>query len=111
MHYQELKIITKTYDLYLNFYLEIKSWPKPERYNLGSRCENIILDILENLISASKIRKKLKILQKCNIKIALLSKMIRLGKDIKIITPRKYIFLETKILEIGRMLGGWIKSI
>ena len=32
-------------------------------------------------------------------------------KDIKAITPKTYTILEAKLDEIGRMLGGWIKSI
>ena len=32
-------------------------------------------------------------------------------KDIKSIDNKKYLALQTTIDEIGRMLGGWIKSV
>jgi hypothetical protein len=31
-------------------------------------------------------------------------------KDIKAIDAKKYIIIEANLDEIGRMLGGWIKS-
>jgi tyrosine-protein phosphatase YwqE len=31
-------------------------------------------------------------------------------KDIKAIDDKKYILIEANLDEIGRMLGGWIKS-
>jgi hypothetical protein len=31
-------------------------------------------------------------------------------KDIKAIDTKKYIIIEANLDEIGRMLGGWIKS-
>jgi len=35
---------------------------------------------------------------------------IRLLKDVKTIDNKKYVTLENIVDEIGRMLGGWIKS-
>lgn len=109
--YQEPQIILKFYDLYKTFYLEIKKWPKPERYNLGRKCEEIILEILENLLTASRLQTKHSNLFRANIKLQMLKKLIRLGKDIQVINNKKYIFLEKELFEIGRMLGGWLKSI
>jgi len=107
----EPKIILKTYDLYLNFYLEIKKWPKPERYNLGKRGEDLILIILEKMFFASRTNKKRKILFATNIKLQILKFLIRLGRDAGVITDRKYLFLQKQLFEIGGMLGSWIKKV
>lgn len=108
--YQEPQIILKFYDLYKTFYLEIKKWPKPERYNLGRKCEETILEIFENLLIASRFKEKHSTLFRANIKLQILKKLIRLGKDIQIINGKKYIFLEKELFEIGKMLGGWLKK-
>lgn len=44
------------------------------------------------------------------VKLNVLRVLIRLTKDVKAIDNKKYIALETNIDEIGRMLGGWIRS-
>jgi len=99
------------FDFYKLFYLEIKKWPKPERYNLGKKCENIILEIFENLLIAWRQTEKQKLLFNANIKLQILKNLIRLGKDIQVINIKKYLFLEKELFEIGKMLGGWLKSI
>ena len=106
----EPKIIIKTYDLYTNFYIELRKWPKPERYNLGQRSEELILTILEMLIAASRTQAKSQLLRQANLKLQVLKILIRLAKDIKVMEKRKYLFFQKKLLEIGRMLGGWLKS-
>ena len=35
---------------------------------------------------------------------------LRLAKDVKAIENKKYQLLESQTEEVGRMLGGWIKS-
>ena len=45
-----------------------------------------------------------------DVKLKILKVIIRLCFDIRAINQNKYIILQEKILEIGRMLGGWIKD-
>jgi len=54
---------------------------------------------------------KLPILNGVSAKLNLLRITLRLAKDVQVIDLKKYIALQTIIDEIGRMLGGWIKSI
>ena len=37
-------------------------------------------------------------------------RIIRLAKDLKFFNVRQYEFAANKINEVGKMLGGWIKS-
>ncbi len=50
------------------------------------------------------------ILHKIDLKIKLLKLLIRMSFDVKALSQSKYISLEEKLLEIGKMLGGWIKQ-
>jgi len=70
------------------------------------------LDIIESLLLASQLSKndKLPILEKASIKLNFLRVFLRLCRDVKAIDTKKYIEWEEAIDEIGRMLGGWIKS-
>jgi hypothetical protein len=108
----DIPIFKKTYDLYKTFYSYRDSVTKQDRYTIWQRCENIIFDILENILLASQIYKaeKLPILEKASLKLNFLRVFFRLMKEVKTIDVKKYIILQELVDEIGRMLGGWIKS-
>lgn len=109
-NYTDPIIILKTYDFYKEFYLEIRKWGKPERYNLGENCEQLILELLMYFLAAArKINPKFNLLQ-ANVKLQILKLLIRLAKDIKLLEVKKYLFFESKLVEIGQMLGGWLKT-
>lgn len=107
-----IPIFKKTYDLYKNFCELRATVPKQDRYTIWQRAENTLLDILENILLASQRGKteKLLPLEQASIKLNLLRIFVRLMKDTKAIDNKKYIALEAMIDEIGRMLGGWMRS-
>jgi len=50
-------------------------------------------------------------LQKASLKIDLLKILIRLAKEVKALDNKKYIQLQQELQEIGKMIGGWIRSL
>lgn len=108
-----IPIFNKSYELYKLFHSFRNNVPKQDRFTIWQRCENIILDIVELSLRASLTPKseKLPILEQMSFKLNFLRIFMRLIKDIKAIDIKKYALLEATINEIGRMLGGWIKSI
>lgn len=109
----ETPIIQKIYDFYKDQYLVIEKMPKKDKYTLGEKLEKTTLELMESLIAAGFVHKLNKIshLEQAATKLDLLKVLIRLGRDIKAIPDSKYLFLEEKLQEIGRMLGGWLKSL
>lgn len=108
----DVPIFQKTYETYKTFYQYLIHFPKKDRYTLGQRGENALLDLLESIIQASQLSKaeKLPILQKASIKLDQMKVFVRLYKDLKILDNKKYLSLEARLQEIGKILGGWIKS-
>lgn len=108
----DIPIFTKTYELYKTFYSYLATFPKKDRYTLGQKCELVLLDLLEGIILASSLSReeKLPILKTASLKLDVLKVLFRLGKDLKIIESKKYLILESFLQEIGKMLGGWIKT-
>mgnify|MGYP001602118311 CR=1 FL=1 len=108
----DIPIFKKTYDLYKTFYGYKDSVTKQDRYTIWQRCDNIVLDILENILLASQMYKaeKLPILEKVSVKLNFLRVFFRLMKEVKTIDNKKYAIMQELTDEIGRMLGGWIKS-
>lgn len=109
---QKTPIYFRTYELYKVFYGYLSSFPRKDRYALGQKWETVILELLEAVIIAGSLSKqeKLPILKNASIKIDVLRALFSLGKDLKIIDNKKYMVLEKLVNEIGKMLGGWIKS-
>lgn len=108
----DIPIFKKSYCLYKLFYGFRHTVSKQDRYTLWQRCEGLILEILESILYASQQAKqeKLPTLQTASLKLNLLRVFLRMCKDVKAIDNRKYTQLEELIDEIGRMLGGWIRS-
>ena len=109
----DIPIIKKTYDLYKTFHEYRKLVPKQDRFTIFERSENIIIEVIECLLQAGKVsRSELKItmLEKASIRLNLLRFLIRLLKEVRSIDSKKYTILQEMIDEIGRMLGGWIRS-
>jgi len=98
--------------MYKLFYSYLANFPKKDKYALGLRCENALLELLQTLMLATSVPKteKLLILHKASVKLDVAKVFIRLCKDVKILDNKKYLALESSLQEIGRMLGGWIKS-
>lgn len=54
---------------------------------------------------------KLPVLQKASIKADLLKILLRISSETKCVDSKKYQRLAASLIEIGKMLGGWIKSV
>ncbi len=80
---------------------------------MGQKTENLILEILELIFGAISLPKQEKniFLKKANVKVDALKMLVRLSYDIKAIDDKKYLALQEKLQEIGRMVGGWIRTL
>jgi hypothetical protein len=110
---EELLIINRTYELYksvidINFHLE-KRW----RYSLGQELEKSVLGLFEQLIMTKNAPKPLKsaYLLKANSHLEISIFKLRLFLELKIANETKIFQIQENLSEIGRMLGGWIKSL
>lgn len=92
----------------MNNHLE-KRW----RYSLGASLENSILSLLENLIMAKNAPKPMKspYLIKASGQLEISTLKLRLFLELEIANETKIFQTQSKLAEIGRMLGGWLKSI
>jgi len=107
---QNLAIFEKTYELILWLYPTVNKFPKSQRFVLGQQIETAILKILEGIIEANQERNKIPYLKQVSIELDKLRILIRLSKDLRFISIRQYGFVADKVNEIGKMLGGWMKS-
>lgn len=105
-----LKVFQKTYDLFLYAYPILKKFPKSDRFTLVQKIENTILDILTGIVQTIHEENKSNSLKHVSIELEKLKVLIRLSKELKFISINEYETLSSYTIEIGKMIGGWIKS-
>ncbi len=92
-------------------YVALRPLPKSETHVLGAQIRSCMLKIHRLIITAAKRYHKKTTLTDLDIEVAMLQRMVRLAKDLKFIDLKKYQIWSAFIVEIGKMVGGWIKSV
>jgi len=100
----------KSYDFYLALYPALKQYPRSDRYSIGAETNKTFFEFYELLIVANKSANKAPHLYEADKKLEVLRFRLRIAKDLQILKLNTYERLMSILLELGRMLGGWIKS-
>jgi len=108
---KELIIYQKHYDLMVYSFPIIGRFPKDQRFVLGQQIENQMLEIGKMIVHANKLKQKRGKLYDIDIELEKLRFLIRIAKDLKILTISKYGHHCERLDEIGRLLGGWLKTV
>jgi hypothetical protein len=77
---------------------------------LGERIEWNLYKLLETLIQAKYTRNRRLLLERANLTLEILRFQTRLAKDQQCLKASSYGFASKAIDEIGRLVGGWIRS-
>lgn len=95
--------------------------PKCARYTIGARIENKFLDLLEFAYTAyftktssayfTEKEKKAEKISDCILCLDILKFLISVAWEGKLISNKQYEEISLKLDEIGKMLGGWKKSL
>jgi hypothetical protein len=102
----------KLTDVFIDVHTRVSSFPKRDQYTLGKRIEDTLLDILSLIVlaRAKNGRSELLILEKIDVKLREVMTLIRIAEKTKSLKTSGYASLSKKILEVGKILGGWIKK-
>lgn len=87
--------------------------PKGSRYTIGARIENKFLDLLETSYTAyfSEKDSKTKQISDCIFILDIIKFLISVSWEGKLISNKQYEIVALKLDEVGKMLGGWRKSL
>jgi len=107
-----LPIIEKTYDVYKQLAGINTKLDKAHRYSLGTSSEQSVLSLLELLFMSQHAPKPHKgaYLLKAQAQLDTLRLKLRLYMELKLANETKVFQLQADLQEVGRMLGGWLKS-
>jgi len=108
----EEPVFLKSYDLYIALYEAVKKFNKSDRYSLGEKTKEKVLELIESITKAGYAKAEWKAIQieQAIIDLELIKVFIRLAYDTNCVNEKQYLSLQDHIQEIGRMLGGWKKS-
>ena len=106
-------VILKQKDAYQLWLRLHRDFPKVERLGIGQKIEQLFLNILELTFISTylPIDQKIILLTKTISKLDVLKFFVQLAWENKLFSTEKYVELSERLLEIGRMLGGWKKGL
>ena len=108
---EELKILQKTFDMINYAYPALAQYPKGEKFALVADIKRCMDVMLESIIEANKKYYKKTTLQELDVEVEKLKAYVRLSYNLGFLPPKKYEQWSGLVVEIGRMVGGWIKSV
>jgi hypothetical protein len=110
---EKASILSRVKEGYLIWINMLPHIPKASRYTFGSRIENKFLDLLENTYIAYYIEKdkKLEKISESILTLDTLKFLISVAWEGKVISNRHFEEISTKLNEVGKMFGGWRKSL
>jgi len=103
-------VVAKAYDFVLWLLPKVETFNRAYRFTIGERLTGHGLDLMNTLVEAAYSREKETLLQDANRKINSIRYLLRLAKDLKLMTIDSYGFSAERLDEIGRMVGGWRKA-
>ncbi|MCL1161514.1 diversity-generating retroelement protein Avd [Shewanella chilikensis] len=106
-----LIIEEKCREMMMYGYQAIKQFPKHERHVLGAEIRLSMLQLQRLIITAFKRYHKKTTLTDLDIELAILKRRVRLAKDLRYINIKRYEIWVGQLVELGKMIGGWIRSV
>ena len=92
-------------------YQALAQFPKSEKFALAVDIKRCMHLILARTIEGQKKYYKKTTLQELDVELAKLKEYLRLSHELRFLPPKKYEVWSGMVVEIGKMLGGWIKSV
>ena len=109
-HRSGLIILQRSKDLMKYLYTSFVKYPRSEKLGFVADYKKSLFQFLILIITAQKKYFKKTTLQDADVQLELLRMFNDLSYDMKFVDEKRYILVSEKLCEIGRLLGGWIRS-
>lgn len=110
---ESLKIYQKWEDSAIYIYGAMRSYPKSERFTLAAETTKSAVDIGTAIVRANTVRgrtEKERWIEHADVELARLRILVRMGMKLQFLPMKKYEIISGQLTEIGKMIGGWMKS-
>lgn len=107
-----MEIQQRVYDMILYGNQALNQFPKSEKYALAGDIRKSMYNLYRLCVAANKKYYKKTTFQEMDVELETLRAFLRLAsdKDLKYLPLKKYEVWSKMLSEIGKMLGGWMKS-
>lgn len=113
-----MPIIQKLINAYKLWQSYLPNFPQTIRQTLASKIDNNFIGVIENVFNAAhaphrereRESKKL-FLKKATSKLDLLKFFLQIAWEVKALDNKKFAVIAENLYEIGKMLGGWERSL
>jgi len=102
--------VQSCHELLLWLIPQLDKFPRNRRFTLGDRLESGLIQLLELLIEAAYTRAKRESLRRANLRLATARHLWRLAHELRVVSTRRYAHGARLIDDLGRQIGGWLKS-
>ncbi len=92
-------------------YIALRQLPRHEKHVLSAEIRQSMLQVQRLIITAFKRYHKKTTLTDLDIELAVLKRQVRLAKELQYLDIKKYAIWVALIVELGKMIGGWIRSV
>ncbi len=113
MAHKDMPIFTRTFD-FLSWLLPVTNhFPRAHRHTFTRRLLDVAFDLRETLEEANLVRggARKQRLQTADVCLAKIRMYLRLAHRWKWLSDGQYRHVSEMVVEIGRLLGGWMKTV
>ena len=103
-------ILAKMHQLLLYVVPQLAKFPRDQKFVLGDRIQVKLMEVQESCLRAYFGREKGPHLSEANMTIEIIRHLVRLACGLRLFSNQTYAVLSAKVDEVGRMIGGWMKS-
>jgi four helix bundle protein len=114
VHWRDLKVWQASHQMVLEIYRTTQAFPGSEKFGLSGQLKRASSSIPANIVegqSRNTTKEYLQFLYNARGSLEEVRYFILLARDLRFLTPEKYIDLETSYKNISRMLNSLIKSL
>ena len=104
-------LFIKTFEAIVWILEHTKKYPKHQRFVLAKRIEEAALSFQDQIVWASKSKNTADALRNADYHLHRLKIYSRLSVKMKLLSIGQYEHLAKRLEELGRLLGGWMRSI
>ena len=104
------QVVQSCHELLLWLIPQLDKFPRARRFTLGERIETGLLEVLELLVEAAYTRNKDTSLRRANLKLEVVRHLWRLAHELKVTATRQYEHGARLLDDLGRQIGGWLRS-
>ena len=109
--YNELPVYKASYDLLLEIFRFTKNIGKEFKYTVGESLKKETTKLITLIYRANSKKDKYDVIQEARERIEIIRLFIRLMKDLKQISLKRFVLVNKQIENVSKQLTGWQKKI